>query len=382
MKQRPLIQHVISSLHVGGAERMLVKLCGATRERFRHHIVTLIAGGALADDARAAGAKVEELGGTRSWRTLSTLSDLKSSVVRARSSVVLSWMYHANILSTLALAGMRERPPLLWNIRHTPSRLRDETLLTGAALLAGIPLQRSAARIIYNAERSAEWHERIGFDASRRVFIPNGFDLHLFQPDAQARVRFRAEHGIPPDAPLLGRVARSHPMKDDATLLAAFARVRQAYPEARLVLVGQGMDTENEELTAAAAMAGVADAILLLGRRADVHRITPAFDVALSSSSRGEAFPNVVGEAMACGVPMVTTDVGDAAAILDDPERVAPPGNAELLAVAVARLLDAGPEARARIGKRDRDLASIRYSLEAVAERYMALWNEVVLAPH
>jgi glycosyltransferase involved in cell wall biosynthesis len=232
--------------------------------------------------------------------------------------------------------------------------------------------------IIYNAERSAQRHAAIGYPADKAIVIPNGFDLDAFRPDPDARAWLRAEHGLAPDTPVVGRVARNHSMKDHACLFGAFARVAEAVPAARLAVVGSGMVGDDPALARLAAAAGVADKVLWLGPRRDIERLTAGFDVALSTSSRGEGFPNVMGEAMACGVPMVATDVGDAAAILDDPARIVPPGDAAGLAAIVVRLLQAGPDARAALGVRDRQRALARFSIAAVGDAYAALWARLM----
>lgn len=375
---RSIILHLISSLHVGGAERMLVRLVTATRDRFDHTIVSMIAGGSLARDAREAGAEVVELGLSRSLTAVAGLGRLRRLVATTRPAVLQAWMYHAHIAAVAALPLTGPRPALAWNVRHTLETLGDETRLTRAAILAGVPLAPFADAIVYNAERSARRHAAIGYPAKKAIVIPNGFDLDAFRPDPDARAWLLAEHGLPPDTPIIGRVARNHPMKDHACLFGAFARIVKAVPEARLAVVGSGMVGDDATLAGLAAVAGVADKILWLGPRRDIERLTAGFDVALSTSSRGEGFPNVMGEALACGVPMVATDVGDAAAILDDPARIVPPGDAAGMAAIVVRLLQAGPEARAALGDRDRQRALTHFSITAVGDAYAALWRRLM----
>ena len=375
---RPIILHLISSLHVGGAERMLVRLVAATGDRFDHRIVSMIAGGALAQDARAAGAEVVELGLSRSLSAVAGLGRLRRLVGTMRPTVLQAWMYHAHLAAVAALPLTGPRPALAWNVRHTLESLTDETLLTRAAILAGVPLAPFADGIVYNAERSAQRHAAIGYPSGKALVIPNGFDLDAFRPDTDAHAWLRAEHGLAPDTPIVGRVARNHPMKDHACLFGAFARVVEAVPAARLAVVGSGMVGDDPALAGLAAVAGVADKVLWLGPRRDIERLTAGFDVALSTSSRGEGFPNVMGEAMACGVPMVATDVGDAAAILDDPARIVPPGDAAGLAAIVVQLLQAGPDARAALGVRDRQRALARFTIAAVGDAYAALWARLV----
>jgi len=375
---RPIILHLISSLHVGGAERMLVRLVAATGDRFDHTIVSMIAGGALAQDAREAGAEVVELGLSRSLTAVAGLGRLRSLVATTRPAVLQAWMYHAHIAAVAALPLTGPRPAMAWNVRHTLETLGDETRLTRAAILAGVPLAPFADAIVYNAERSARRHGAIGYPAKKAIVIPNGFDLDAFRPDPDARAWLRAEHSLAPDTPIVGRVARNHPMKDNACLFGAFGRIAEAVPTARLAVVGSGMVGDDTALAELASAAGVTDKVIWLGPRRDIERLTAGFDVALSTSSRGEGFPNVMGEAMACGVPMVATDVGDAAAILDDPARIVPPGDATGMAAIVVRLLQAGPEARAALGDRDRQRALTHFSITAVGDAYAALWRRLM----
>ena len=148
---RPIILHLISSLHVGGAERMLVRLVAATGDRFDHTIVSMIAGGALAQDAREAGAEVVELGLSRSLTAVAGLGRLRRLVATTRPAVLQAWMYHAHIAAVAALPLTGPRPAMAWNVRHTLETLGDETRLTRAAILAGVPLAPFADAIVYNA---------------------------------------------------------------------------------------------------------------------------------------------------------------------------------------------------------------------------------------
>jgi glycosyltransferase involved in cell wall biosynthesis len=125
-------------------------------------------------------------------------------------------------------------------------------------------------------------------------------------------------------------------------------------PDAHFVLAGGGVDGANLELTRAISYAGLAGRFHLLGRRDDMPRLITALDVLAASSSYGEAFPNVLGEAMACAVPCAATEVGDSAYIVGDTGRIAASGDMDGLSRAIIELLSAPEAQRLALGQRAR----------------------------
>src|SRR5206468_9156694 len=137
-----------------------------------------------------------------------------------------------------------------------------------------------------------------------------------YQPDAAARGAVRREFGIPEGAIVLAHIARVDPMKDHATFLAAMTRL----PEISALMVGAG--TENLP---------AGRNVIRLGRRDDVARLLPAADFVVSSSRFGEGFSNALAEGMACGLPAIATDVGDASVIVGDTGFVVSPEDPDAL---------------------------------------------------
>jgi glycosyltransferase involved in cell wall biosynthesis len=164
----------------------------------------------------------------------------------------------------------------------------------------------------------------------------------------------------------------------------AAALLLRGHARARFLLCGDGTGPDNAALTAVLEEAGVADRCLRLGRRQDMPAVYAALDVACMASPYGEAFPNAVAEALACGVPVAATRVGDAPRILggmeeggaDDP-LLAQPGDPESLAAALDRLACLAPEQRAALGAAGRERVAARYSLQAMAGRYAALYRDL-----
>jgi glycosyltransferase involved in cell wall biosynthesis len=206
------------------------------------------------------------------------------------------------------------------------------------------------------------------------VVIPNGTDVATFRPDPMARAAVRRELNLPEGAPLIGLVARFDPQKDPRNFVQAAARLHARRPEAQFLLCGHGMNWDNPALVRWIEGGGIRDRCYLLGRREDIPRLTAALDVATSSSAT-EGFPNVLGEAMACGVPCVATDVGDSAVIVGNTGHVVPPHTPGALADAWARLLDMPARERRDLGMRARERVASSFSIDSVVERYEALYR-------
>jgi glycosyltransferase involved in cell wall biosynthesis len=237
---------------------------------------------------------------------------------------------------------------IAWNIRNSDlssahSRRTTRAVVRANALLSGtLP-----GKILCCSDTARRIHVELGYREDRFHLIPNGFDLQQFRPSDQARAAVRRELGLNEDQPLIGLVARWHPQKDHPGFIRAAAALARVQPAVHFILAGAECDDANPELVRLVAEAGLAGRIHLLGPRSDIPRITAALDIATISSIFGEAFPNILGEAMACAVPCVTTDVGDAAYIVGDTGRVVPPGDHEKLAAAWAEILAMpSPESR------------------------------------
>lgn len=371
------ILHVITSLNDGGAEAVLFRL--VTHDpRDDHHVVSLTGDGKYGPLLRERGIPVMALGMPRGRVTLRGLTRLWHAVRHCRPDVVQTWMYHADLLGGLAgwLAGV----PVVWGIRNTtlePGRSARTTIWV--ARLCGRLSRRVPVRIVACAEAAVRVHTGIGYAAERMIVIPNGYDLSRFQPDSSARQRLRREWGVPDGVPVIGMVARFDPYKDHANLIRALARVLVHGLEFRVVLVGNGVAWENRELALPLTAAGLSGRALLMGPQTDVPAIMAAVDIHVLSSS-AEAFPNVLAEAMACGTPCVTTDVGDAVQIVGDTGWGVPPRDADALAAALQTALTAWHDRGAwrTRQQRCRERIAQQFGLQRMIEQYQAVWGTAV----
>ena len=369
---------IITGLSTGGAETMLFKLLQEIdRSQFVPEVISLTTLGEIGPRIQALGIPVVALGMRPGRPDLMRFWALLKHLKRSRPDVVHTWMYHADLLGGMAarLAGIRA---LAWGIRHSnlaPEYNKRSTLIVVkacAALSRWVP-----KRILSCSERAKIGHLAIGYCADKMSVIPNGFDLTRFVPDTAFRLSVRAELGLAADTPLVGVIARDDPQKNHLGFVRAAAALHLVLPHCHFLLAGQGVDHTNEVLIQAVEQAGLQGHVHMLGRRDDVPRLMASLDV-LASPSHGEAFPNVLGEAMACSVPCVATDVGDSAEIVGGTGRVVAAGDMADMAKQLQALLGMPAEQRRVLGTRARERVRARYELRDITRQYEVVYKHLI----
>ena len=364
---------VITALGVGGAEHALLKLLSRLdRKLFEPSLIVLGQQEDLLPRFQAIGIEPVMLRLTPGRWPLAEIGRFLTAVREIQPDILQGWMYHGNLAASFAAARLQPAPTVCWSVRDTPDAAHAHSLFTRLVIrFSGLYLARVATIFNVSARSAAYCARNLGWPAERTALLPNGVDTGLFTPDADARARLRGQLGLADDVPVIGMVARWSPVKNHALFLAAFAALLKQRPTARAVLVGKGLDADNPELMRVLSALGLENACHLLGPLSEVHAVYPAFDV-LALSSRSEGFPNVLVEAMSCGVPVVSTDVGDARDIVGDCGRIVS-HEADAMAAALDELSqDAsaiGPAARERVVK--------HYGLDSVVQglqqQYLAL---------
>jgi glycosyltransferase involved in cell wall biosynthesis len=243
---------------------------------------------------------------------------------------------------------------------------------TRAAIALGRRLSGRADALVYNSACARRTHEAYGYRSDSAVVIPNGFDIATRVDCGYARRSL----GLPADATLIGHVARWHPVKDHITMVRAMACIAQRDPRVHFVFAGTGTDRNNDVLRRLLAEASIAERAHLLGQVTDVRLVYSALDV-LCLSSRAEAMPNAVGEAMALGVPCVSTDVGDASDLIGDTGKTVPARDPAALATAVLEVLAEGESGREARGRAAQQRIEQRFSLTLAAQHYANLYRRL-----
>lgn len=367
---------IITNLTTGGAEMMLLKLLqNIDRSRFQPTVISLMGQGEIGPRIATLGIPVHSLGMRRGSFHFWKLVRLAKLLRQLQPDVVHTWLYHADLLGGLAarLAGFQR---VVWCLRHSNLSKTENKHSTLAVVALCARLSGWVPRVIVScSQRAQQAHVHVGYAAEKIQLIPNGFDLGRYAPDDAARASVRAELGLPFDAPIVGVVARYDVQKNHLGFVQAAALVVRQCPQVHFVLAGMNVDDANTALQVAiAASPGLAANIHLLGRRDDVSRLMAALDV-LASPSYGEAFPNVLGEAMACGVPCVVTDAGDSAEIVGDTGRVVPVGDMNGLARELMAILNLSVAERVALGQRARQRVQENYEIGHVTRMYEAVYD-------
>lgn len=323
------VLHVITGLNDGGAEAVLYRLITKSSEH-THIVVSLMDMGKYGPLLEGLGAKVFCLGMDQGKPSVRLFWRLVRIIRSEAPDVVQTWMYHSDLFGGLAarMAGVKK---IFWGIHHS-------TLEKGKAKRTTIAIAKVLAllshivpeRIVCCAKKSLEVHSDIGYTRNKLLVIPNGYDLSKFMVDEQSGSELRASLGVGPESFLLGKVSRYHPFKDHDNLLSALYELQLSGVDFKCLLVGRGLTGENRELVARVNELGLTDKVILAGQRTDIPAVMNALDLHVLSSS-SEGFPNVLAEAMACGTPAISTDVGDAGEIVGDPALLCPPRNPKAL---------------------------------------------------
>jgi glycosyltransferase involved in cell wall biosynthesis len=372
------VVHIITALHAEGAQMMLYNLlCRMERSRFDSAVISLSNRGRMADKLAGITVPVYPINMKPGLPTPAAVLRLIRKIRQIKPDVIQGWMYHGNLAAQLGAALGPLRVPVLWNIRGSHYVLKDEKPLTAATIWVNAKLSGLPAKIINNSAASALGHEqKLGYRPDKRVVIPNGFDTSTFSPSIEARHSVRAELGLANEDLIIGMVARYDPLKDHIGFLNAAALLLKKDPNVHFLLVGRGIDNSNVALSSPIAELGIREQLHLLGERSDIPRLLASLDIA-TLSSYSEGFPNVVGEAMSCGVPCVVTDVGDSAWLVGNTGLVVPPRDPNALAAAWLELIQMSADNRQKLGQCARQRVLDNFSIDEIARQYEAIYEQV-----
>ncbi|WP_395003067.1 glycosyltransferase [Cypionkella sp.] len=363
--------HIVTGLNRGGAERALhTLLTNGLQDHFQNRVISLMDEGVYGARFVELGVPVTTIKLNRGRLSFGGLRRLMQNLSEDPPNILQGWMYHGNLAATLGSFILPARPILVWNIRCAVGSYGDigrstHALLQLLKLMSAVP-----DSILYNSSNARSQHMKFGFLDQRAQVIPNGFNLLEWQPSPSKREAARKAIHLPSKAQVVGYIGRNHPQKDLKTLFSAISRLRATRPLPHFVLIGA-------DLKAAMPHGFPEQNLTFLGDQSDLAAIIPAFDF-LCLTSRSEGFPNVLGEAMACGVPCITTDAGDAEMIVGETGWVVPREDPEALAAALRNVLLTPPNELSKRGDAARTRIETTFSSASAVAKYTKLYEGLI----
>jgi glycosyltransferase involved in cell wall biosynthesis len=374
-KSKKKICVVVTGLSGGGAEMMLFQLfTKLDKDLYSVSVVSLTSLGVFGPRFTAAGIQVIALGISGFSSGLKAAFVLGRILKKEKPHIVQTWMYHADLIAGFVakFCGMMH---VVWGVRaNNPSSehhsARTRLVIRLCALASGwIP-----CRIVFCSENSRERHASGGYVNSSSLVIPNGFESSTFpEPSMHRRLHCLDQLGLATTKRIVGFVGRDHSVKNLPGFIEMAAKVRERCSNTHFVMIGERIDHSNIEIARLLRQYNLSDSFTLLGRREDAIELMAMMDV-LVLTSFSESFPNVLAEAMLCGVPCVSTDVGDASLILGDIGCVARNNDAGTLSGHVIDLLALNVEERQELGRKARERIARNFDITQIAKRYEALY--------
>lgn len=358
----------VRSLNIGGTERQVVALAKALADDdCEVHVARVSAGGALETDLqhdqRIQLHHLTSSGLTRAFQ-------LRKLAKRERYDAVYGFLPNMNLL-LLGAKMMRHRPRIVWGVRSSNLNLSEYPRPVRLAYRLEKIMSRFADQIITNSQAAEAEYKSRGYRSRSIRSVPNAIDTTRFAPDHSDRQSITADLGIPPDSKIIGIFGRLHPTKDHRTFLAAAHRLLETRSGIHFLVAG-GLATEPDsygmKLKASSDSTAHGSNIHWIGNQLNPEAFMAACDLTTLTST-AEGFPNAIAESMACGTPVVSTKVGDAAEIIRDTGKIVSVGNLEELVTAWLSMLDLSADELRSHGERARASIIERYSPASIAQK-------------
>jgi len=369
---------IITSLSCGGAETVLYEL---TKKLSKYdldlHIISLSGKGVIYEKIKKLDIPISVVSNKSGPLIVFSFIKLFFLLRKIKPEVVHTWMYHADLFGGM-IAKLANVDKIVWSL-HNTNLDKDKTKLTTRLVVKTCSLVSSwlPSYIVSCSFQSSLVHIEIGYPKEKITVIPNGFNLSEYYPRPGARQLILSELNIPKNSFLVGLMARFDPVKNHIGLIESAATLCKNNSNIYFIFAGQGVDSSNKYLTSIIDDLNLNSKIHMLGYRSDMPYLISSLDL-LVSSSHGEAFPLVVGEAMSCEVPCVVTDVGDSSYLVGNTGKVVKADDIDDLANAIEYMFQMKTEDRQYLGKIARHRIIENFDITIIAKQYKKLYENVV----
>ncbi|MDD9841852.1 MAG: glycosyltransferase [Alphaproteobacteria bacterium] len=383
------VLHIITSLGQGGAETLLYNLCSvwAHDKNNEHIIISFTDDGFFDFDRLGIKCYICPIKARYSlpwqilnlpWQILNLrqpILNLRHKIKTIQPDIIKAWMYPSCLFAHLTASA---KIPQIWGI-HNEKLLSYHRMSfrLSARLLPKLQTDSKPRKIIFVSDVSMKHHLAHGYAADKAILMHNGVDTKKFLPSQKIREDKRRALGIEKDNFLIGNFSRFRKVKNHPLLANVFAEILKKHGQARLVLVGRSMDNQNKELMALFSDPIFQGKILFLGEQRDMVALFNALDCYVLTS-HSEAFPLVLLEVAACGVPAVANNVGDISKLILDKQFLIENGKKQDFVQGIEKIMSWQNKDLQQYAHKARQLVQDNFSIESVAEKYMTIFKQAL----
>ena len=370
------ILHIISGLNDGGAESLLFNfLCNS--ENNINFVISLKGKGKYGEMIEGKGIKIFYFNFAFDLSLISNFICLTKIIRLIKPDIVQTWLYNADLLGGCA-AYLANSKNIFWGIHH--GSLDKNINKFSTIFIAKINSFLSyfiPRKIVVCADSSKFMHIKNGFSKQKFITIENGIDLNKFKRSPKERSFFRNKINIKSDETLYGTVARFHPIKDHITLIKSIFRLKNAGYKFKYLLIGESINNKNKLLNELIKKYGLEEIIILIEKEENISLVMNAIDLHVLSS-KSEALPMVILEAMGCGTPCISTNVGDVKNLILDKNLVVETSNQLELFNAMRIFSDLDQKNKKKLSISVEKHIKENYSLENMTAKYLNLYQKYI----
>ena len=372
------IVHLITGLNTGGAENMLHKIVSnSDKEHFTHIVISLMGKGSFGEKLENLGFKIYTLNMKKRLSSIKAFIKLIKILKQEKPDVLQTWLYHADFLGLIA-GKICKIKKIIWNLRCSNMDMKQYGFSSRLLIKILTFLSKKPDAIIFNSYTGKDYHQKIGYQNSNWIYIPNGFNTLLYKPNQEAKKALKQQLGLSETCFVIGHIARFDPMKDHKTFIKACNIAIKQEPKLNVVMIGRNINDKNLELANEITKTDCANNFYLLGEIPHLADYYPLFDVFCLSSAFGEGFPNVIGEAMSCGVICIATDVGDAQNIIDNTGFIVKPKDADELAKTIINTIKLNQKDKDNLSQKARVRIENEFSITTITKKYEAFYMQIL----
>jgi glycosyltransferase involved in cell wall biosynthesis len=365
------IAHIITSLNAGGAENALQRMVSLDKKN-NHLIISLLGEGLYGKKLSNQGVRIISLNMKKSQFSITSLLKLIAVLKKENPAIIQSWMYHSDLIG--GVAAFFSGKKIIWGIRGPLYKKFTSNRTLFIAKLCAVLSHILPTFIIANSIHARDSHILFGYSKKKMHVIHNGFNTKpVSKSRASSRISRDTKHPM-----IIGTVGRYDPHKDHLNLINALHLFNKKNEDFIAYFIGEGLDESNEHLVNVIKDFGLEKKIKLIGLSNDVQQYYSMMDIFILSSE-AESFPNVIGEAMISGVPCISTDVGDAKAMIGENGWIVPIQNPIQLSNAISKAYNDFQDYENWSERKHnaKEIIKLNFSIDLMLNKFNKLWSQI-----